>query len=117
MAILERDILNNKRHLRPVQVVKNTYASLKGRIKSRMNHPISLKQWRSGERRQPENWRTLLHEPKGTPLASHTSDKEMANMFEKFPSKGISKIRDALTQADVCKISFRVNLAPRQKRK
>ena len=41
--------------------------------------------------------KALLHEPKGTPLPSHTSDKEMANMFRQFPSKKISKIRDGLT--------------------
>ena len=39
----------------------------------------------------------LLHKPKGTPLPSHTSDKEMANMFGQFFSKKISKIRDVLT--------------------
>ena len=61
--------------------------------------------------------KALLHGPKCTPLPSHTSDKEMANLFGQFPSKKISKIRDALTQADVCKISFIVNLEPRQKRK
>ena len=81
-----------------------------------MNHPISLKQWKSGGKTPAKNWRTLLHKPKGTTLASHTSDKEMANLFGQFPIKKISKIRDALTQADVCKISFIVKLEPRQKR-
>ena len=41
--------------------------------------------------------KALLHEPKGTPLPSQTSDKEMAYMFGQIPSKKISKIRDGLT--------------------